>query len=105
MEYSIGDIVKVNDYGKRVAEQVRVSNAFKSKLTLPLNLDNKFTNTSYIMCNQLYVNQEWKIIDIIKICNGTMLMLRLRTRNREDMFIITDHNSTYLRLVRKSKSH
>ena len=104
MEYSIGDIVKVNDYGNRAANQVIVSKAVEPKLTLPLNLDNKFTNVSYIICNQLYVNQEWKIIDIIKIHNGAIL--RLRTRNREDMFfIIADHNSTCLRLVRKNKSH
>jgi hypothetical protein len=104
MEYSIGDIVKVNDYGKRAANQVGISKAVKHKLTLPLNLDNKFTNTSYTICNQLYVNQEWKIIDIIKTRHSTII-LRLRTRNKEDMFIIADHNSTYLRLVRKSKTH
>jgi hypothetical protein len=101
MKYSIGDIVKVVDYGNRVADQGITGNAFKSKLTLPLNLDNKFTNTSYTICNEEYANQEWKIIDIIEVFTGTMF--RLRTRNREDMLLLCSVGG--LHLVRKGKKH
>ena len=104
MEYSIGDIVKVIDYGSRVCNQEHVIKVFGKlfHLTsdLPFNIDNEINKTDYRICDKKYANMEWKIIDCA--ITSFNVILRLRTRTKYDMLLIYDTHAS-LQIVRKSK--
>lgn len=105
MGYSIGDVVNVLDYGSRVAGQKYILQFYGAQFSLtselPFNIVHEFNETDYYVCNAKYTNVEWKIIDYTICFDG--VMLRLRTRNKEDMLFLYRKGDASLHLVRKSK--
>jgi hypothetical protein len=105
MEYTIGDIVKVIDYGSRVANQefVFINNKSRFGLTseTPLNIDDIINVTPFKICNSKYANVEWKIVDSTIVYG--QILLRLRNRNKGEMLFIYDKRDANLRLVRKAR--
>lgn len=105
MGYTIGDIVKVIDYGSRVANQEDVFRTTKFKFGLtsetPLNIDDTIKVTPFEICNSKYANVEWKIVDFAIV--WTQILLRLRNRNKGEMLFIYDKRDANLRLVRKAR--
>lgn len=106
VDYSIGDIVKITDYGSRAAEQNRTCDKVQFPLTnsMPLNIDNDIVHSTYHKCNEIYSGMEWKIIDI-GYHNSHTLLFRLRNRGKDDLIFIYDcHDKTHdLKRVRKAK--
>lgn len=106
MRYSIGDIVRVIDYGSRVANQeyaIKVyGKLFSLTSDLPFNLNNEINNTDYDSCNDKYTNVEWKIIDFF-VVSQVGIILRLRTRTKDDMLLAYRKWDRSLQLVRKAK--
>jgi len=106
VDYSIGDIVKIIDYGSRAAQQNIICNKVQFPLTnsMPLNIDNEIVHSTYHKCNEIYSGMEWKIIDI-GLCNFHALLFRLRNRRKDDLIFVYDcHDKTHdLKRVRKAK--
>lgn len=105
MRYTIGDIVKVIDYGSRVANQEDLFTFIKSRFGLtsktPLNIDDTINVTPFKICNSKYANVEWKIVDFAIVWSE--ILLRLRNRNKGEMLFLYDKGGANLRLVRKAR--
>ena len=86
LPFSIGDIVRVYDYGNRYASQRRVFNGTKFTITSKnFNYPNKISETPFLKCNEIYATHEWKIIDVGIFDSSYKLVLRLRDREFYEM--------------------
>lgn len=114
IEYSIGDIIQVTNYGDRYADQANVfcRSIFPIK-DKPFNHNNEVLKTSYLTCNERYHDLEWKIIDIgyvvpeyvpNKLSKNSLVIRLIDRRFREMLFVydIRDHNHG-MKILRKSK--
>lgn len=65
IEYNVGDIVKIVDYGSRWADQKRIflSTTFPIR-GVPFDAENEIIKTDYATLNVRYSNLAWKIVDI-----------------------------------------
>jgi len=94
MEFSIGDIVKVKDYGTRFVDQEYVSRNFVFPKKIDFNLDKKVSSTDYNTCNNWYDNMEWIIVDVglpyISYASSASIYdigIRLRNRYKGELLI------------------
>ena len=89
--FSIGDIVRVYDYGYRYASQRRVFNGTTFTITSKnFNYPNEISETSYMRCNEIYATHEWKIIDVGIFDSSCKLVLRLKDREFREMLFTYD---------------
>ena len=112
--HSIGDVVKIKGYGKRYADQEMIfeRSKFLVNYSKDFNANNRFIETEYHKCDELYGNVEWKIVDIgyyeisrLNSLGSAVLVVRLTTRIKgEDLlFVYNNAYAKYLEVVRKSK--
>jgi hypothetical protein len=107
VEFSIGDIVKVKDYGTRFVDQEYVSRNFVFPKKIDFNLDKKVSSTDYLTCNNSYDNMEWIIVDvglphISYASNASVYDIGIRLRNKyKGELLIKSVDG--LSLVRKGK--
>ena len=112
--HSIGDVVKIKGYGKRYADQEMIfeRTKFLVNYSKDFNTNNRFIETEYHKCDELYGNVEWKIVDIgyykisrLNSLGSAALVVRLTTRIKgEDLlFVYINATAKYLEVVRKSK--
>lgn len=113
--YSIGDIVVVTNYGSRAADQ---SGVFKRTVlpskNVPFCCDKHVMKTDYTVCNTIFKDLQWKIIDIgvfKRITGGITIdrilrfpsdyfVVRLRNRNKGEILVCGYDG---LELIRKGK--
>ena len=113
--YSIGDIVVVTNYGSRAADQ---SGVFKRIVlpskNVPFCCDKHVMKTDYTVCNTIFKDLQWKIIDIgvfKRITEGITIdrilkfpsqyfVVRLRNRNKGEILVCGYDG---LELIRKGK--
>ena len=114
IEYSIGDIIQVTNYGDRYADQAIVfSRSIFPMKDKPFNPNNEVLKTYYIKCNEIYHNLEWKIIDIgyilpeynINKLSKNSLVIRLIDRRFREMLFVYDLRDVNhgMKVLRKSK--
>ncbi len=110
LEFSIGDIVKITDYGCRFANQVSVSKDIVFPLGGEIYLDEQIIHTQYKKCNEVYGSMEWKIIDVGYFSNTIITKqrsfgIRLRNRKKGELLFAYDPSEKEhgLSLVRKAK--
>jgi len=110
LEFSIGDIVKITDYGCRFANQVHVAKGIVFPLGGEIYLDEQIIHTQYNKCNELYGSMEWKIIDVgyfrdTIITKQHSFGIRLRNRKKGELLFVYDPSEKEhgLSLVRKAK--
>lgn len=112
--HSIGDVVKIKYYGKRYADQELVfkDTTFLLNYSKNFNANNRFLETEYHKCDELYGNVEWKIVDIgyyqmshLNPLQSNCLAIRLTTRIKgEDiLFVYHANEEHFMDIVRKSK--
>ena len=83
LPFSIGDIVRVYDYGYRYACQRKVFDGTTFAITSKnFNYPNEISEMPYLRCNEIYATHEWKIIDV-GIFGPSYCKLALRLRDRE----------------------
>lgn len=113
--YSIGDIVVVTNYGSRAADQLGVfrKTVFPSK-NVPFCYDKPVMKTDYKICNTIFKDLQWKIIDIgvfKRITEGVTIdrilrfpsnyfAVRLRNRNKGEILLCGFDG---LKLIRNGK--
>lgn len=86
LPFSIGDIVRVYDYGNRYSYQREVFNDTTFTITSKdFNHPNKISETPYSLCNEIYVTHQWKIIDVGVFNSSCKLVLRLKDREFREM--------------------
>ena len=115
IEYNVGDIVKIVDYGSRWASQKKIflNTTFPIR-GVPFDAENEIIETDYATLNVKYSNLAWKIVDIgyyvmegntdDKLLKST-LVIRLRDRERHEMLFVYDsYDSTHdMVVIRKAK--
>ena len=115
IEYNVGDVVKIVDYGSRWACQERVflNTTFPIR-GVPFDAENEIIKTDYSILNVRCSNLAWKIVDIgyyvkqdntdDKLLKNT-LVIRLRDRERHEMLFVYDsYDSTHdIVVIRKAK--
>lgn len=112
IEYSIGDVVKVEKYGLRWAEQDWVfKNAVFPIKDVPFDSENDILTTPYDICNERYKNLEWKVVDVGYLFTEndyakSTLIIRLRDRlNHEMLFVYNRMDKEHgLKILRKAKN-
>lgn len=112
IEYSVGDIVKVEQYGDRWADQDRVfENAVFPIKDVPFNAKNEILTTPYDICDEKYKNLEWKVVDVgYFFTEGKWiketLIIRLRDRLNHEMLFVYDRRDMEhgLKILRKAKN-
>lgn len=113
--YSIGDIVVVTNYGSRAADQLGMFKriVFPTK-NVPFCCDKHVMETDYTICNTVFEDLQWKIIDIgviKRITEGITIdrilrfpsnyfVVRLRNINKGEILVCGYDG---LELVRKGK--
>lgn len=113
--YSIGDIVVVTNYGSRAADQLGVfkRTVLPSK-NVPFCCDKHVMETDYTICNTVFEDLQWKIIDIgvfkriteaftidrILKFPSQYFVVRLRNRNKGEILVCGYDG---LELIRKGK--
>lgn len=114
IEYSIGDIIQVTNYGDRYADQAIVfpKTIFPIK-NKPFNPNNEVLKTYYTTCNEIYRNLEWKIIDIgyvvsenipNKLSKNSLVIRLIDRRFREMLFVYDPRDINHgMKVLRKSK--
>lgn len=86
LPFSIGDIVRVYDYGNRYTYQREVFNGTTFTITSKdFNHPNEISETPYFKCNEIYATHEWKIIDVGIFNSSYKLVLRLKDREFREM--------------------
>ena len=113
IEYTIGDIVKVTEYGDRWAAQEKVfSGTVFPIANVPFNGKHEVSETSYLECNEVFHDLEWKITDIGYFVGNSndklserRLVIRLIDRFKREMLMVYDSidYDHSLKVVRKSK--
>lgn len=110
LEFSIGDIVKITDYGCRIAIQVSASKDVVFPLGEETYLDEEIVHSDYHRCNELYGSMEWKIADVgcfkqTIVSKPHRLILKLRNRKKGELLFVYDPSEREhgLSLVRKTK--
>ena len=115
IEYNVGDIVKIVDYGSRWADQKRVflNTTFPIR-GVPFDGENEIIKTDYEILNVRCSNLAWKIVDIgyyvregntnDKLFKNT-LVIRLRDRERHEMLFVYSclENFHDMVVIRKAK--
>jgi hypothetical protein len=96
LQFSIGDIVRVYEYGNRFACQRKVFDGTKFTITSKdFNHPNKISETPYMKCNEIYAAHEWKIIDVGIFDSTCKLVLRLKDREFCEMLFTYDTFEKY----------
>lgn len=114
IEYSIGDIIQVTNYGDRYGDQAIVfSRAIFPIKDKSFNSNNEVLKTYYLTCNKIYHNLEWKIIDIGYVVSENIhdklsknfLVIRLIDRSFREMLFVYDSRDVNhgMKVLRKSK--
>lgn len=117
IDYNIGDVVKITNYGTRWASQEYTFNntTFICHNGIPFNLEDEYLKMPYFILNACILDLEWKIIDI-----GYMsiprtadrllrnrLVIRLRDRQYHNMlFVYNPFNMNHhMKVVRTTKRY
>lgn len=115
IEYNVGDIVKIVDYGSRWANQQLIfPNTTFPIRGVPFDAENEIIKTDYKRLNIRCSNLAWKIVDIgyyVREGNTndklvkSALVIRLRDRERHEMLFVYDsYDSTHdMVVIRKAK--
>jgi hypothetical protein len=110
LPYSIGDIVRVVDYGDRFADQEHTySRSTFAQKGFKLNLRHEISETMYLECDKKYSSVEWRVVDVGYFLGDTFprrdVMVLLRTREKLDMlFVFSNLDREHgLEIVRKAK--
>jgi len=110
VDFSIGDVVRITDYGSRAANQASCARDTLFPTGRTVNLDEVIVNTEYHKCNELYHSMWWKIVDVGCFksdipTNNSRVILRLMNRTKGELIFIYDPRETKhdIALVRKSK--
>ena len=114
IEYSIGDIIQVTNYGDRYADQAIVfSRSIFPIKDKPFNPNNEVLKTYYLRCNERYHDLEWKIIDIgyvvpeynpNKLSKNSLVIRIIDRRFREMLFVYDPRDVNHgMKVLRKSK--
>lgn len=115
IEYNIGDVVKVTDYGHKCALQEIVSKSTTYvKEDMQFNARNEMAKLPYEVLNEQYNDLPWKIVNvgyyvekdnhINKLRNNT-LVIRLRNRQFHEILMVYNSISYYngMKVIRKAK--
>ena len=110
LPFSIGDIVRVTDYGDRFADQKYTAehSTFTQK-GLTVNFEHEISKTNYLACDKKFSSVEWKVVDIGYLLAGTFprreVAVLLRTREKLDMFFVFSNDDIEhgLEIIRKAK--
>lgn len=110
LPFSIGDIVRVTDYGDRFADQEYTAehSTFTQK-GLTVNFKHEISRTNYLICNNKFSSVEWRVVDVGYLLNDCFprreVVVLLRTREKLDMFFVfTNHDREHgLKIIRKAK--
>jgi hypothetical protein len=115
IDYNIGDVVKVTNYGDRWSNQDRVFQCTTFPIKgVPFDEENEIVKTSYDDLNETCKNLEWKIVDIgyyVRQGNTSdklqrhTLVIRLRDRFWHELLMVYDNLDIdhAMKIVRKSK--
>ena len=110
VDFSIGDIVKITNYGSRAANQASCARDALFPTGGTVNLDEVIVRTEYRKCNELYHSIWWKIVDVGFLKSNTprsngSVVLRLMNRTKGELIFIYDPRDSKhdIALVRKSK--
>ena len=110
LPYSIGDIVRVTEFGDRFAEQKYTAehSTFTQK-GLTVNFEHEINKTNYLICNNKFSSVEWRVVDVGYLLNDCFprreVAVLLRTREKLDMFFVfSNYDRKHgLEIVRKAK--
>ena len=115
IEYNIGDVVKVTDYGHRWAFQETVSKSTTYvKEGIPFDARNEMVKLPYDVLNEEYNDLPWKIVNVgyyidkgnlIDKLRRTTLVIRLRDRQFHEILMCYNSISYYngMKVIRKAK--
>ena len=114
IDYNIGDVVKVTNYGDRYADQAIVfSRSIFPIKDKPFNPNNEVLKTCYLTCNERYYDLEWKIIDIgyvvpehnsNKLSKNSLVIRLIDRRFREMLFVYDPIDINHgMKVLRKAK--
>jgi hypothetical protein len=110
LPFSIGDIVRVTEFGDRFAEQKYTAehSTFTQK-GLTVNFEHEINKTNYQICNNKFSSVEWRVVDVGYLLNDCFprreVAVLLRTREKLDMFFVfSNYDRKHgLEIVRKAK--
>lgn len=110
LPFSIGDIVRVTDYGDRFADQKYTAehSTFTQK-GLTVNFEHEINKTNYLICNNKFSSVEWRVVDVGYLLNDCFprreVAVLLRTREKLDMFLVfSNYDRKHgIEIVRKAK--
>jgi hypothetical protein len=110
LPFSIGDIVRVTEFGDRFAEQKYTAehSTFTQK-GLTVNFEHEINKTNYQICNNKFSSVEWRVVDVGYLLNDFFprreVAVLLRTREKLDMFFVfSNYDRKHgLEIVRKAK--
>jgi hypothetical protein len=110
LPFSIGDIVRVTEFGDRFAEQKYTAehSTFTQK-GLTVNFEHEINKTYYLTCDKKFSSVEWRVVDVGYLLTDTFprreVAVLLRTREKLDMFFVfTNYDEEHgLEIVRKAK--
>jgi hypothetical protein len=115
IEYNIGDVVKVTDYGHRWAFQETVSKSTTYvKEGIPFDARNEMVKLPYDVLNEEYNDLPWKIVNVgyyidkgnlIDKLRRTTLVIRLRDSQFHEILMCYNSISYYngMKVIRKIK--
>ena len=110
LPFSIGDIVRVTDYGDRFADQKYTAehSTFTQK-GLTVNFEHEISKTNYLTCDEKFSSVEWRVVDVGYILTDSFprreVAVLLRTREKLDMFFVFSNDDIEhgLEIIRKAK--
>jgi hypothetical protein len=110
LPFSIGDIVRVTEFGDRFAEQKYTAehSTFTQK-GLTVNFEHEINKTNYQICTNKFSSVEWRVVDVGYLLNDFFprreVAVLLRTREKLDMFFVfSNYDRKHgLEIVRKAK--
>ena len=117
IDYNIGDVVKITNYGTRWASQEYTFNntTFICHNDIPFNLEDEYLKMPYFTLNKWIRDLEWKIIDIgYMSIQGALdrllkqtLVIRLRDRQYHNMLLVYNpfHMNHDMEVVRTTKRY
>ena len=110
LPFSIGDIVRVTDYGDRFADQKYTAehSTFTQK-GLTVNFEHEISKTNYLECDKKFSSVEWRVVDVGYLLTDSFprreVAVLLRTREKLDMFFVFSNDDIEhgLEIIRKAK--
>ena len=110
LPFSIGDIVRVTEYGDRFADQkCTAKHSTFAQKGLTVNFEHEINKTSYLTCNSKFSSVEWRVVDVGYYLTDSFprreVVVLLRTRDKLDMFLVfSNYDRKHgLEIIRKAK--